>query len=130
MEHHNIETLKKHILPLSESSDFDKAKLEWKLSRVEVHEDWNKCPCGHSIKELCFIENNMNGNATHVGNVCINKFIEIDTGNIFECLKRIINDLKIFDKENLHHNYLASYSKIFFFYSYLSRLLRILGEYS
>jgi len=101
MEHHNIETLKKHILPLSESNNFDKAKLEWKLSRVEVHKDWNKCPCGHSIKELCFIKNTINGNATHVGNVCINKFIEINTGNIFECIKRIIKDLKTNPNEDL-----------------------------
>lgn len=101
MEHHNIETLKKHILPLSESNNFDKAKLEWELSRVEVHKDWNKCPCGHSIKELCFIKNTINGNATHVGNVCINKFIEIDTGNIFECIKRIIKDLKTNPNEDL-----------------------------
>lgn len=89
MEHHNIETLKKHILPLSESNNFDKAKLEWKLSRVEVDDDWNRCPCNHPIKELCYIKNTLNGNETYVGNVCVNKFMDIDTGNIFEGLKRI-----------------------------------------
>lgn len=89
MEHHNIETLKKHILPLSESNNFNEAKLEWKLSRVEVDDDWNRCPCNHPIKELCYIKNTLNGNETYVGNVCVNKFMDIDTGNIFEGLKRI-----------------------------------------
>lgn len=34
----------------------------------------------------------MNGNQTYVGNVCIEKFIGIDTGNLFHGLKRIAKD--------------------------------------
>ncbi len=34
----------------------------------------------------------MNGHKTHVGNVCIKQFLEIDTGNAFQGLRRIIKD--------------------------------------
>ena len=34
----------------------------------------------------------MTGRETYVGNVCINRFIQIDTGNLFDGLKRIAKD--------------------------------------
>ncbi|HHX2328313.1 TPA: hypothetical protein ACU7LM_005737, partial [Pseudomonas aeruginosa] len=46
------------------------------------------------IKEHCYIRNSLNGNQTYVGNVCINRFLQINTGNLFEGLKRIASDLK------------------------------------
>jgi hypothetical protein len=57
-----------------------------------VQEDWDNCPCGKEIKELCYIQNQLNGNKTYVGNVCVNRFIGIDTGNLFAGLRRIIED--------------------------------------
>ncbi|WP_336657619.1 hypothetical protein [Enterobacter hormaechei] len=48
------------------------------------------------IKEHCYIENKKNGNTTYVGNVCINRFLNISTGTLFEGLKRI--------KKNIHAN--------------------------
>src|SRR3546814_12092406 len=39
------------------------------------------------------MRNRRNGNSTYVGNVCINRFIQIDTGNLFEGLKRIAKDV-------------------------------------
>lgn len=89
---HNYERLKAHILPLSVANDFEAAKREWTLVGVEVSEEWDSCPCGKEIKEHCYIENRLNGNATYVGNVCINRFIGIDTGNLFAGLKRIAQD--------------------------------------
>lgn len=90
---HNFENLKRHILPLSNSDDFYSAKNEWKLVGVEIQEDWDQCPCGKDIKELCYIENQLNGNKkTYVGNVCVNQFIGIETGNLFAGLKRIAKD--------------------------------------
>ncbi len=89
---HNFERLKDHILPLSNSFDFFAAKKEWKLVGVEIQEDWDNCPCGQDIKELCYIENQLNGNKTYVGNVCVNQFIGIQTGNLFSGLKRIAKD--------------------------------------
>lgn len=89
MEGHNFERLKAHILPLSEARDFNAARTEWSLIAVEISEEFDECPCGQEIKEHCYIRNGLNGNETYVGNVCINRFIQIDTGNLFEGLKRI-----------------------------------------
>lgn len=89
---HNFEKLKDHVLQLSQASDWVNAKNGWRLVGVEVQEDWDTCPCGKGIKELCYIENQLNNNKTHVGNVCANRFIGIDTGNLFAGLRRIIDD--------------------------------------
>jgi hypothetical protein len=80
---HNFSRLKAHILPLSVADDFSVARREWVLFDVEISEDLDECPCGQEIKEHCFIRNRLNQNATHVGNVCINRFIGIVTGNLF-----------------------------------------------
>jgi hypothetical protein len=89
---HNFEKLKGHVLPLSQSDDFYHAKNEWLLVDVEINEEWDKCPCGKDIKEICYIQNQLNGHRTHVGNVCINRFLEIETGCLFDGLKRIAKD--------------------------------------
>ena len=89
---HNFDKLKAHILPLSKSRDFYTAKNEWKLVGLEIQEDWDNCPCGQAIKELCYIENILNGNKTYVGNICVSQFLEIKTGNVFAGLKRIAKD--------------------------------------
>jgi len=86
---HNFERLKAHIVRLSEAKEFDVARREWNLVGVEISEEFDNCPCGQEIKEHCFIRNTLNGNETYVGNVCINRFIGIDTGNLFEGLRRI-----------------------------------------
>lgn len=89
---HNFERLRTHILPLSVAPDFDTARQEWQLVAVEISEEWDHCPCGQEIKEHCYIRNRRNGNTTYVGNVCINRFIQIDTGNLFDGLRRIAQD--------------------------------------
>ena len=86
---HNFEKLRAHILPLSESPSFELARSEWQLVDVEVSEEFDSCPCGQQIKEHCYIQNILNGSRTYVGNVCINRFLGIDTGNLFDGLKRI-----------------------------------------
>tara|TARA_R110002051_G_C8682333_1_gene491959 strand:+ start:767 stop:1231 length:465 start_codon:yes stop_codon:yes gene_type:complete len=89
---HNRERLAAHILPLSVATDFDTAKTEWSLIGVEVSEEFDSCPCGQYIKEHCYIRNQIIGNTTYVGNVCINRFIGIETGNLFAGLRRIAVD--------------------------------------
>lgn len=89
---HNFERLKAHILPLSKAKDFETARTEWKLLAVEISDEFDNCPCGQEIKEHCYIENSRTGKQTYVGNVCINRFIGIDTGNLFEGLRRIAED--------------------------------------
>ena len=89
---HNFERLKEHILPLSASNVFDVARTEWDLVAVELSEEWDNCPCGQDIKEHCYIRNRITGQSTYVGNVCINRFIGIETGNLFDGLRRIAQD--------------------------------------
>lgn len=89
---HNIERLKAHILPLSRAKVFDVARTEWRLVAVEISEEFDNCPCGQEIKEHCYIQNSVTGHETYVGNVCINRFIGIDTGNLFDGLRRIAKD--------------------------------------
>jgi hypothetical protein len=88
----SFERLKSYILPLSVAFNFEAARQEWDLVAVEISEEWDNCPCGQDIKEHCYIRNRHNGNSTYVGNVCINLFIQISTGNLFEGLKRIAQD--------------------------------------
>jgi len=89
---HNFERLKAHILPMSVSQVFEIARTEWSLVAVEISDEWDECPCGKDIKEHCYIRNRINGRETYVGNVCINRFVGIDTGNLFDGLKRIAKD--------------------------------------
>lgn len=96
-----FEKLKDHILSLSNSQDFHAAKNEWKLVGVEIQENWNNCPCGKRIKELCYIQNQFNANKTYVGNVCVSQFIGISTGNLFDGLKRIAKDSSANANEDL-----------------------------
>ena len=90
---HDFKKLQEHILSQSVSNNFECAILEWKLVAIEVDNNLNRCPCGQQIKELCYLENTQNKNKTYVGNVCVNRFIGIDTGNAFAGLKRIAEDI-------------------------------------
>jgi hypothetical protein len=91
---HNFERLKEHILPLSKAKDFETARTEWRLVAVEISAELDNCPCGKQIREHCYIGNSRTGNKTYVGNVCINRFIGIDTDTLFDGLKRIAEDEK------------------------------------
>jgi len=110
MEGHNFETLKAHILSLSVAQRFDVARTEWSLVAVEISEEFDQCPCGQKIKEHCYIRNRLNGRETYVGNVCINRFIQIDTGNLFDGLKRIARDLTAnANRDLIEHAYRMGY---------------------
>jgi hypothetical protein len=86
---HNFEALRAHIIPFSVSQDFSTACLEWTLQSIEISEEWDSCPCGKDIKEHCYIHNRLTGASTYVGNVCINRFMGLDTKPLFAGLKRI-----------------------------------------
>lgn len=85
----NFERLRNHILPLSHAHTFEAARTEWVLELIEVSDEFDSCPCGQEIKEHCYIRNTVTGNETYVGNVCVNRFIGIKTGNLFDGLRRI-----------------------------------------
>ena len=107
---HNFERLKAHIVPLSVADSFEMARLEWELIGMEVSEEFDHCPCGQQIKEHCYIENRENKNRTYVGNVCINKFLGIRTGNLFDGLRRIREDITANPNEDLiRHAYQFGY---------------------
>jgi hypothetical protein len=81
------------ILALSESQDWDIARMEWELTDITI--EYNEtCLCGHSpISELCHIRNTENGNRTFVGNHCVNKFREdLEMGAIFSAVKKVKKD--------------------------------------
>jgi hypothetical protein len=98
---HNFDNLQRHILSLSEAKNFFDARKEWNIKEVEILEDFDKCPCGQPIKERCHIENDINKNKTYVGNICINQLLGISTNNLFEGLKRIIEDSQANPNEDL-----------------------------
>lgn len=89
LQGHNFERLRDHIVPLSRGATFQVAVTEWDLVAIEISDEFDSCPCGQDIKEHCFIHNRITGHRTHVGNVCINRFLAIDTGTLFDGLKRI-----------------------------------------
>jgi hypothetical protein len=91
---HNFERLQAHIFPLSQATDFEAARLEWVLEHVEISEEFDYCPCGHQIKEHCYIRNKETRHQTYVGNVCVNRFIGLDTTDLFNGLKRLMHNPK------------------------------------
>lgn len=89
---HNFERLRAHILSLSNARDWSTAKLEWEFVYAEISDEFGHCPCGQEIKEHCHLHNRRNGQTTWVGNVCVKRFVGIDTGTLFDGLKRLIAD--------------------------------------
>ncbi len=88
--------LMNRIVELSVADTWEAAKLEWNLIHVWFVDDGDEletCLCGHyPIKEVCVITNVTNGNTTEVGNVCVNRFLELASKIIFDGIKRIAKD--------------------------------------
>lgn len=92
-EQSNQFRLFREIIALSESKDWDEAKLEWDLKRVYREEEPLTCLCGHfPIIEICVLTNRNNGNLAEVGNVCVTKFLGLESDLIFSGLRRIAKD--------------------------------------
>ncbi len=90
---YNFQKLKKEILALSNAHDWDTAKAEWQLVDVYDSEEQEECLCGHfPIREICTIKNRLNQNETEVGNVCVKKFLGLNSGAIFIAIKKIRDD--------------------------------------
>lgn len=78
------------IISMSESDVWDTAKLEWKLHHIYFSDEPEVCICGHQkIIECCIILNHINGNDALVGNVCVKRFLGIDSVKIFQAVKRV-----------------------------------------
>ena len=68
------------IIKRSEAATWDKAKKEWHFIGATFAPlgDMRTCLCGHTpIVELCHLNNMYNHQAVIVGNVCVNKFMDI-----------------------------------------------------
>jgi hypothetical protein len=89
---HDRKKLQAHILLLSEANDWATALLEWQFVHAEISDEPDHCPCGQEILEHCYIRNKRNHNVTYVGNFCVKRFMAIDTGTLFEGLKRLIKN--------------------------------------
>lgn len=90
-DEYNRRALVNHILELSvEQQDFKAACTEWQYVASDFFD--NHCPCGVEIHENCHIHNKLNGNTTIVGNVCVNKFLNIQTPNTTG-LKKLLDDI-------------------------------------
>ena len=80
-----------HILAHSTANIFEEAIKE--LTPVGFYCDHGKCPCGQPIIQHCIIENHTNQQRTVVGNICVQRFMHINTGTTFTSLQAIIQDI-------------------------------------
>ena len=86
----------KAVIEASNASVWERAKQEWDLVDIQLHEDGDEikyCLCGHAIVELCFIRNRFTGKTLMVGNVCVKKFLGIRSDKLFSAVKRIKENL-------------------------------------
>ena len=82
------------IIKRSEAATWHEAKKEWHFSGATFAPlgDMRTCLCGHTpIVELYHLDNVYNHQAVIVGNVCVNKFMDIeeDVKKIIPCLLRV-----------------------------------------
>jgi len=83
----------REIIARSVAQHWREAKREWELVDIYREDEPLECLCGHTpIIEICVLRNRRNGNDAIVGNVCVNKFLGIDSNLIFEGLRRISED--------------------------------------
>jgi hypothetical protein len=85
--------LTKEIVAASEASTWEEAKAEWRLHTIYFAETWQTCLCTHyPIKEVCVLLNAKNGALVEVGNVCVTKFVGIDSDKVFRAIKKVTAD--------------------------------------
>jgi hypothetical protein len=92
-EQSNEFRLIEEIIARSVAKNWDKARLEWDLKQVYREDEPQTCLCGHTpIIEICVLQNRRNGNFADVGNVCVTKFLGLESDLIFLGLKRVAKD--------------------------------------
>lgn len=99
--------LTREILELSQSENWEEAKREWALHNIYEADEFETCLCGHyPIKEVCVLQNKLNGKAATVGNCCVKKFIGLPSDLIFQAVKRVRkDDSKSLNLEAITHAY-------------------------
>lgn len=82
------------ITNLSESINWDSAKLEWDLKSIYIAYHPESCLCGHyPISEVCLIINRKNKKTVRVGNCCVKKFLKLGSDKIFRSIKNVQKDI-------------------------------------
>jgi len=116
-------TLIKAILALSENTtDWDVARLEWKLSQYGHHQkEGARCICGQVSYEVNVIKNTKTNNEATVGRCCIERFPEpfrlvsafreAWTGRVTDRLLTWALDRKIITKSQF--DYVTNYRKTY-----------------
>jgi hypothetical protein len=78
------------IVARSMADNWEEAKGEWDLAEIYREDEPLTCLCGHTpIIEVCVLRNRLNAGTAIVGNVCVNRFLGIESERIFEGLRRI-----------------------------------------
>lgn len=91
----NFAKLSAEIIALSVATRWEEAFREWRLFQIYEADEVQTCLCGHHpIHEICVLHNSKNGNEAEVGNVCVNRFMGIESQKIFDGIKRIQKDIE------------------------------------
>lgn len=88
----NEQILRERILDRSYSTEWEAARLEWRLEQVTMCSLRHavECLCTHfPIVELCHLRNERTGATAIVGNVCVQRFLGIPSAVLFRGFKRI-----------------------------------------
>lgn len=92
-EQDNRFQLFREIIARSVADNWEEAKREWDLVEIYREDEPLTCLCGHTpIIEICVLRNRLNAGTAIVGNVCVNKFLGIESELIFEGLRRVNKD--------------------------------------
>jgi hypothetical protein len=92
-EQSNQFRLFQEIIARSVAKIWDEAKVEWDLKHVYREDEPLTCLCGHTpIIEICVLQNRRNGNMAEVGNVCVTRFLGLESDLIFSGLRRVAKD--------------------------------------
>ena len=71
-EGHNFKQRGDAILALSQASDWEVARKEWRLVDISEAVEPETCRCGHfPIIEICTIANRVTGYRVEIGNRCV-----------------------------------------------------------
>lgn len=100
---YNFKQLQAEMIALSQSDDWHQVKLEWDLEDVFIVNQNQVCLCGHHpIRQICTLRNFVTKSPAEVGNVCVQKFLGMNSRRVVNALKRISGDLeKSLNKEGI-----------------------------
>jgi len=85
--------LAREIVALSVADRWDHARSEWQIEAIYIQPTPETCLCGHfPINEICVLRNTKNRNTAVVGNICVNKFMQLRSDKVFDAVKRVAAD--------------------------------------